>query len=197
VAGQAVPEYGDCSGLCATTLIGAGRFQKLKPVIFMSPKDQITAWLKDAHAMEQSLANVLQQHIKDARDLPEIREHLQQHLEETWRHADRIRSSLESLGDSPSAIKSAAGASMGFLQGMATGMFRDELVKNAIADYTMEHFEMACYSALATAADDAGLIEIAQTCREIFGEEAEMADWLEEQIPELTRMHLQQTAASS
>jgi ferritin-like metal-binding protein YciE len=162
----------------------------------MSPKDQITAWLKDAHAMEQSLANVLQQHIKDARDVPEIYERLEQHLGETRRHADRIRSCLESLGESPSAIKSAAGASVGFLQGMSTAMFRDERVKNAIEDYAMEHFEMACYSALATAADDMGLLNIAQTCREIFGEEAEMADWLEEQIPEVTRMHLQQAAAS-
>jgi ferritin-like metal-binding protein YciE len=162
----------------------------------MSPKDQITAWLKDAHAMEQSLANVLQQHIKDARDVPEIYERLEQHLEETKRHADRIRLCLKSLGESPSAIKSAAGTSMGFLQGVSTGMLRDERVKNAIADYAMEHFEMACYSALATAADDMGLLNIAQTCREIFGEEAEMADWLEEQIPEVTRMHLQQAAAS-
>jgi ferritin-like metal-binding protein YciE len=121
---------------------------------------------------------------------------LEQHLGETRRHADRIRSCLESLGESPSAIKSAAGASVGFLQGMSTAMFRDERVKNAIEDYAMEHFEMACYSALATAADDMGLLNIAQTCREIFGEEAEMADWLEEQIPEVTRMHLQQAAAS-
>jgi ferritin-like metal-binding protein YciE len=160
----------------------------------MSPKDQITAWLKDAHAMEQSLANVLQQHIKDARDFPDIRERLEQHLDETRRHGERVRSALESLGDSPSTLKSAAGASMGFMQGMATGMFRDELVKNAIGDYAMEHFEMACYSALAAAADEAGLPDIAQTCREIFGEEAEMADWLEEQIPEVTTVHLQQTA---
>ena len=85
---------------------------------------------------------------------------------------------------------------MGAMEGMSTSVFRDELVKNAIGDYAMEHFEMACYSALASAADDAGFTEIAQTCREIFGEEAEMADWLEEQIPELTRLHLHSAAAS-
>lgn len=144
--------------------------------------------------MEQSLANVLQQHVKDARDIPEIGERLQQHLEETRRHSDRVRSCLETLGESSSAIKSAAGASIGFLQGISTGMFRDEMVKNAVTDYAMEHFEMACYSALASAADEAGFPYISQTCREIFGEEAEMADWLEEQIPEITRMYLQQAA---
>ncbi len=146
--------------------------------------------------MEQSLANVLQQHIKDARELPEFRERLELHLEETRRHSERIRSCLESMGSSPSSMKSMAGGALGTMQGMSTGIFRDEIVKNAIADYAMEHFEMACYSALASAAEDAGLNEIAQTCREIFGEEAEMADWLEEQIPEVTRMHLHSSAPS-
>ena len=146
--------------------------------------------------MEQSLTNVLQQHIKDARDFPEMRERLERHLDETRVHSERIRSCLETLGSSPSTIKSMAGGAVGMMQGMSTGMFRDELVKNAIADYAMEHFEMACYSSLATAAEDAGFTEIARICREIFGEEAEMADWLEEQIPDITRIHLQQMAGT-
>jgi ferritin-like metal-binding protein YciE len=83
------------------------------------------------------------------------------------------------------------------LQGISGRIFGDQLVKNVIADYAMEHFEMACYSALATAAEEAGLSDIARTCREIFGEEAEMADWLEEQIPEAARSHLHLTAAAS
>jgi ferritin-like metal-binding protein YciE len=156
----------------------------------MPHREQIIAWLSDAHAMEQSLARVLQQHVKDAQDQPEIRERLELHYEETRRHAERVRECLESLGSSPSTMKSLAGSAVGFVQGVSTGMFRDEIVKNAIADYAMEHFEMACYSAIAAAAEDAGLTEIAQTCRDIFGEEAEMADWLEEQIPEITRLHL-------
>ena len=162
----------------------------------MPLREQIIGWLADAHAMEQSLTNVLQQHAKEARDLPELRERLELHLEETRRHSERVRSCLETLGSSPSTMKSVAAGVMGAMQGMSTRIFRDEIVKNAIGDYAMEHFEMACYSALASAAEDAGLTEIAQTCREIFGEEAEMADWLEEQIPELTRMHLHSAASA-
>jgi ferritin-like metal-binding protein YciE len=162
----------------------------------MPQREQIIAWLSDAHAMEQSLTRVLQQHIKDARDAPEMRERLERHLDETRRHAERVRSCLELLGTTPSTMKALAGGAMGMIEGMSTGMFRDERVKNAIADYAMEHFEMGCYSALAAAADDAGFAEIARTCREIFGEEADMADWYEEQIPEIARMHLQQSAAA-
>jgi ferritin-like metal-binding protein YciE len=162
----------------------------------MQSREQILAWLTDAYAMEQSLTQVLQQHIRDAADWPEMRERLERHLEETRGHAERVRGALESLGSVPSTMKAAAGSLMGMLEGMSTGVFRDERVKNAIADYTMEHFEMACYSSLAAAAEDAGYAEVAQTCREIFGEEAEMADWLEEQIPEVTRQHLHEGAGT-
>lgn len=162
----------------------------------MPQKQQIVAWLKDAHALEQNLARVLEQHIKDARDLPELRQRLEQHLDETKIHGERIASCLDALGEAPSLVKTAMGGAVGLLEGMSTGVFRDELVKNAIAEYAMEHLEMASYSSLATAAEDSGLTDIARTCREIYGEEAEMADWLEEHIPELTRSHLAQDAAS-
>jgi len=157
----------------------------------MSSKDQIIAWLSDVHAVEENLSAVLAAHCKEAEPFPEVRERLERHLHETRRHAQRVVELLRSLGSAPSAVKTAAGRTMGMVEGISTGLFRDSLVKNAIADYAMEHFEMACYSALAASADDAGLPNVAQTCREIFGEEAEMADWLEEQIPEISRLHLQ------
>lgn len=152
-------------------------------------------WLSDAHAMEQSMASILQHHIRDARNAPELRDRLELHLGQTRRHAEQVRTCLELLGTAPSVLKAATAGAMGMLQGMSTGAFRDEQVKNAIADYTMEHFEMGCYSALAASADEAGLPEIAATCREIFGDEAEMADWLEEHIPHIARTHIQQTPA--
>lgn len=142
------------------------------------------------------MTSVLQHHIRDARDAPEWRERLERHLDETRRHAEQVRTCLELLGTTPSMLKAATAGAMGMLQGMSTGVFRDEQVKNAIADYTMEHFEMGCYSALAAAADEAALPEIAEACREIFGDEAEMADWLEEHIPDIARMHIHQSAAT-
>lgn len=153
------------------------------------PNEQIITWLKDAHAMEQSLASVLELHIEAARELPDVRDRLSQHLEETEAHAERVRECLESLGAQPSAAKSIAGGFMGAMQGASTVLFEDQLVKNALADYAMEHFEMACYSSLIAAADDVGLTKIARTCGEILRDEAAMADWLELQIPELTLLH--------
>lgn len=146
--------------------------------------------------MEQSLASVLEMHIQAARDLPAVRERLAQHLDETEAHAERVQKCLHALGAQPSAAKSMAGGFMGAMQGASTALFEDQLVKNALADYAMEHFEMACYSSLIAACEDAGLTDIARTCSEILREEAAMADWLEEQIPELTRLHLLRMSAA-
>ena len=156
----------------------------------VNANQQIVAWLRDAHAMEHSLEQVMIRHVAAASDYPEIQERLQQHLDQTRQHRTLVEECLESLGTKPSLVKAVAGGFMGAVEGMSTGVFQDELVKNALADYAMEHFEIACYSALVAAADDAGLTEIGYTCSEILREEVEMADWLEEQIPVLTRMYL-------
>jgi ferritin-like metal-binding protein YciE len=158
----------------------------------MTHAEQLTTWLNSAYAMEQSLAKVLENHANDAKDHPEMRNRIEEHIIETRGHADRVQECLEMLGTKPSAMKSAMGSIMGTVQGASTGMFRDELVKNVLADYSAEHFEIACYRSLIMAAEEAGKPEIAEICREILDEEEAMAAWLEEQIETVTRTVLQQ-----
>jgi ferritin-like metal-binding protein YciE len=161
----------------------------------MESNEQLIAWLQDAHAMEQSLEQVLTRHSAAAAEHPEVQQRLEEHLDETRRHREHVAECLETLGASPSTIKSAAGGFMGAMQGMSTGVFQDELIKNALADYAMEHFEIGCYMSLIAAAEEAGHQQIARTCGEILREEVKMAGWLEDQIPQLTRNHLHPSAA--
>ena len=160
----------------------------------MSPTEQFTAWLNSAHAMEVSLAQVLENHAKDAKEFPEIQQRIQQHLEETRRHAKRVEDCWNLLDEKVSTTKSIVGNVTGMVQGMATGMFRDELVKNFLRDYAAEHFEIASYRSLVSAAQDLNHPEIAVICEEILMEEESMADWIEAKIPDVTRMMLQQNA---
>lgn len=163
---------------------------------FDSPADkQLISWLNDAYFMEQSLAKVLENHADDARDLPDVREKDMQHLYETRRHAEKLERCLDLLGEKPSMLMGAMGTVMGKVQGAATGVFGDEVMKNFISDYAMEHFEIACYRALIAAADEAGRPEIAQICEEILHEEATMARWLEQRIPDVAKMTLLQAPA--
>lgn len=158
------------------------------------PSEPIIGWLQDAHAMEQRVENALKRHIEAARDLAPVRERLREHLEETRAHAARVRQCLASLGCEPSpALSTATTADAPRRKSIA--VLPDELVQNALADYAMEHFEIACYTSLLSAAEETGLDDVARTAREILAEEQAMADWLRSQIPQLTRLHLDQTFA--
>jgi ferritin-like metal-binding protein YciE len=149
----------------------------------MAHKDLLIAWLNDAYAMEKALIPILENHAKDAKDHPHVQARIQQHAEETRRHADMIEQCVKSLGSSTSATKTAIGSAFGAVQSVATGMFSDELVKNALMDYAAENFEIASYQALVVAAEEYGDERIIEICEEILDEEIDMAEWLEEQLP--------------
>jgi ferritin-like metal-binding protein YciE len=159
-----------------------------------SSKEQLTSWLNSAYAMEQAQIQVLENHAKDAAEYPDIKEHDDRHLAQTRRHVDLVRECLSQLGETPSTMKSAMGNVMGMVQGAATGMFSDEILKNCLHDYASEHFEIACYRSLVAAAEELDQPIIARHCYEILRDEEEMAAWLEDNIPKVTRMTLHQVA---
>jgi ferritin-like metal-binding protein YciE len=144
----------------------------------------LVAWLKDAYAMEEGLLPILDNHAKDAKANPHVHERIRRHKEETRRHAEMIKQCLNKLGEDTSALKTGVAKVTGFFQGLSTGMAQDELVKNNLADYATEHFEIACYKALIRAADAAGEPDIRQTCEQILHEEEDMAHFLEQQLPQ-------------
>lgn len=160
-------------------------------------RQQLIAWLNDAHAMELSLAKVLENHAKDADRLPDIRTRDEEHLAETREHARKLERCLEHLGaEKPSAMKNAIGTVMGKMQGAMSGPFGDEIMKNALSDYAAEHMEIACYRSLIIAAEEIGEVQVARICNEILADEESMAQWLEQKLPEITRMSLHHAPAS-
>ncbi|HYC83038.1 MAG TPA: DUF892 family protein [Candidatus Paceibacterota bacterium] len=156
----------------------------------MDKKEQVIAWLADAHAMEMSIVEVLERHMKDAESQPDIAGKLKEHLEQTKEHAQKVEACLTRLGGDPSAAKDVLSKAMGMIKGMSTDVYGDQLVKNIIAEHTTEHFEMACYASLIAAAEEIGDQETAQTAREILKEEEQMAMWTEGQIGKITKLHL-------
>src|SRR5439155_6302990 len=92
---------------------------------------------------------------------PEVRAAAAQHLEETREHAETVGALLNSLDADTSSIKAGLGIMAETVKGIGARLSHDEVVKDLIASYAMEHFEIACYSALVTAAEDAGLLEVA------------------------------------
>lgn len=156
----------------------------------MSDKDQVITWLRDAYAMERGIEQVLENHAKDAKDVPEMQNRLNAHLEETRRQAERVEECLKSLGADTSTGKSVMGSIMGKMNGAMTGMYRDEIVKNTLAEYATEHFEIASYKSLIAGATRAGLPNVAAVCEEILREEESMAEWLAGRVEMLTHHYM-------
>jgi ferritin-like metal-binding protein YciE len=152
--------------------------------------ETLTTWLKDAYAMEQGIVEILERQIDQAKDMPEAQAKLREHLALTKTHANRVKSCVEQLGDNVSHVKSGIANFLGAVQGMSTVMASDKMLKNAMASYAIEYFEIAAYMANATAARELGHEDIARVCEAIMLEEQQMADWLESQLPMVTRQVL-------
>ncbi len=163
----------------------------------MTTNELVIAWLNDAHAMEQGIAQVLENHAASAADHPQMQARLQQHLEETRRHAELVKGCVERLGGETSGIKTGMASVMGTIQGMSTKIAQDEAIKNVLHDYGAEHFEMACYTSLIAGAEAVGDPETARVCQQILREEQARAEFLFQQIPPVTLEMLQPEMATA
>jgi ferritin-like metal-binding protein YciE len=74
------------------------------------------------------------------------------------------------------------------LSGLFTG---DEVMKALVASAAFEEMEIASYKNIIAAADHFGDHDTKRVCEGILGEEVEMRDWLESQIPGHTREYLE------
>lgn len=161
----------------------------------MAPRDTMARWLKDAHALESNVIQTLEKHIDEAKNHPQMQARLREHLEQSRRHAVLVEGCLKQYGENVSGLKETLGAVSGFMQGITSGAAADTLVKNVLGDYAAEHFEIACYTSLRSAARVLGDSETARVCDQILHEEEEMASWLEQQIPMVTQMYLGEQAS--
>jgi len=158
----------------------------------MTAKDMLVAWLNDAHGMENSLIQVLNHQIKGAKDYPQVQAKLEEHLEQTRRHAQLVQDCVEKLGGRISPVKTGMATLLGQLQSVSTGTAPDEMMKNALSDYAAECFEVASYTALVQAANALGEQRVAQVCQQILQEDDAMARWIHQNLPSLAQQTLQQ-----
>jgi ferritin-like metal-binding protein YciE len=161
----------------------------------MAHKELLLSWLNDAYGMEKNIIQVLQNHVKDAKDHPAMQQKLQEHLDVTRHQAEMLKDRIEALGGSVSTVKSTTGTVMGAITGVTTGAAEDELVKNMLSDYATEHFEIASYRALIKGAQDLGDDETVRLCQQLLREEEDMARFLEQNLPTAVHDVLSRKAA--
>jgi ferritin-like metal-binding protein YciE len=140
--------------------------------------DQVTKYLTDAHSIEvQALAQL--------RSAPKIAgstklaENYRDHLEETERHEQRIRSLLEERGAKPSLTKDTVMkiGGKGFL--LFARLQPDTPGKLHAHSLSYEALELSSYELLMRTAERAGELEVAHGAEEIARDERAMMERLE------------------
>jgi ferritin-like metal-binding protein YciE len=132
----------------------------------MTKREQFIQWLGDAHAMEVGIVSTLEKHIADAKGLPKVRAALSKHLTQTKRHATEMKKALSALGGSHPVVREGISKVANLAAGLMTSAATDTVIKNAIADFATEHFEIACYTSLTLTATELGETKIAATCKD-------------------------------
>lgn len=141
-------------------------------------QDQLTVYLKDAHAIEEQALQQLRVAPDIAGD-PEIGTLFAYHLVETESQEALVGRRLEARGAKPSKVKDAvmrAGGSGFILFARSQPDTPGKLVSHA---YSFEHLELAAYRLLAHVAERAGDADTVETAQHIGSEEAAMARRIE------------------
>jgi len=154
-------------------------------------KDQLTDWLRDAYAMESQAIEMLERQEGRITNYPEMLAKVKEHIQVTQRQADRLKQCLQRLGTDTSAIKTGIAMLIGNAQSISGVFAEDEIVKANIFNYSFEQFEIANYRALITTAQHCGETEIARMLQQSLDEEIEMAGWLEQRLPQVTKTYLE------
>ncbi len=147
--------------------------------------------LEDVYALEAHLVQALDNHAKDAQDIPEVRQKIEQHLRETELHRDRIEQRLNALGGSKPGFKVAVANVVGQALTSVTGTHSNPLVKNACDACASEEMEIASYVELITIAQCLGDQETVRTAQLNLRDEVAMQQWLVQHLPEVTITGLQ------
>jgi ferritin-like metal-binding protein YciE len=156
----------------------------------MKTKEELIEWLRDAYAMEKAMEMALKKQINNPKVSQRMREQASIHYTETEGHALAVEGCLKKLGADTSTLKTAVAEGLEFMKSTGTAFARDERVKDALAAYASEHFEIACYSALRVAAQKLGQGVIVATCDVIIKEEKQMATWLEENFSQVVEDYI-------
>lgn len=140
--------------------------------------------------MEVGIVTTLEKHMADAKGQPAVRGALAQHLKETKRHAEEMKKALAAMGGNHPVLKEGVSKLANLAAGLMTSAAADTPVKNALADFATEHFEMAYYNSLIFTATALGEKKIAATCQTILREEQAMAATLAKQLKAVNDTYL-------
>ena len=151
--------------------------------------------LRNQHAVENQAIELLERQVGRLENYPEMVARMQQHITESQEQARRIEELLSGLGTSHSGFKDTVMSFMGNMAALAHTPAPDEVVKNSLANFAFEHYEIASYKSLLALAEAVGHGAGAAPLTQSLREEEAMAQWIDEHLKPTTLRFLERSMA--
>lgn len=145
-------------------------------------RDIFITGLKNAHAMENQALSIMKPQVKRIENYPDVAARLEEHIRETEGQISRLDEILTSLAEESSSLKDAALSFTGSMAALGHTVAGDEILKNSMANFAFEHFEIAAYKSLITIAELGGFAAMVDPLQANLDEEIAMAAWLEDNL---------------
>lgn len=151
--------------------------------------------LRNQHAVENQAIELLERQIGRLENYPAMVDRMRQHLQESREQARRLEDLLSQLGTSESSMKDTMMSFMGNMMAIGHTAAPDEVIKNTMANYAFEHYEIAAYKSLLTLADITAHSAGTGALKQSLSEEEAMAHWIDQHIDETTRKYVVRSSA--
>lgn len=148
--------------------------------------DLFITGLKNAHAMENQALSIMKPQASRIESYPEVEAQLDKHIAETEVQIQRLEGILDLLGEDKSSLKDLALSVAGTFAAIGHTVAPDEILKNSMANFAFENFEIAAYKSLIALAEASGNDEAVAGLELNLQEEVAMADWLDTNIEAVT-----------
>jgi ferritin-like metal-binding protein YciE len=163
--------------------------QKAKKI---TPHQKLTLHLNEALALENAAVQRLQSRIKQTR-IENVKERLQEHLEETKGQQDRLKQLISDLGDGQKsgATKDKAQLPIPNPPKSLTKIFEKMMtsaeseLKAAKEDAVVENAEIIIYDMLTHLAERMNATHAIPVLSQSLSEERSMADWIKTNMPDM------------
>ncbi|MDQ3963226.1 MAG: ferritin-like domain-containing protein [Actinomycetota bacterium] len=138
---------------------------------------KLHSYIRDARAMEANSLQMMQSMLLHTKD-EEMRDILENHIEETKGHEQIWIDRLQGIGETSGGAKKAGALLSAGMKGIVDQLRSDKPGKDARDGFVTEAIEIAAYEMLSRLADRAGDTETSQLARQILAEERAMAERL-------------------
>jgi len=148
--------------------------------------DLFITGLRNAHAMENQALSIMKPQASRIENYPDVEAQLKSHISETEGQIRRIETILDSLDEDKSSLKDLALSIAGTFAAVGHTVAPDEILKNSMANFAFENFEIAAYKSLIALAEVSDNLTAIPLLEENLDEEIAMAEWLDANIEAVT-----------